>query len=84
MIATALHEPGARVVIDDLNGRKCGLAHGLRVIGTLGVVIAAYRHGHIRDPRAVLLELRSAGMWLSDAVIARALRVAGIDEPRSL
>ncbi len=46
VVATALHEPSARVVID--------------------------------DPRAVLLELRTAGMWLSDAVIARVLRTAGI------
>ena len=31
------------------------------------------------DPRAVLLEFRSAGMWLSDAVIALALSIAGIE-----
>jgi predicted nucleic acid-binding protein len=31
------------------------------------------------DPRAVLLQLRAAGMWLSDTVIARALRIAGIE-----
>jgi hypothetical protein len=29
-------------------------------------------------PRSVLLELRDAGMWLSDAVIARALRIARV------
>ena len=79
VIATALQEPDARVVIDDLTGRKCALAHGITVAGTLGVVIAAHRQGHIDDPRRVLLELRTAGMWLSDAVIARALRLAGID-----
>ena len=79
VIATALPVPGARVVVDDLNGRKCALAHGLGVVGTLGVVIAAHRQGRIDDPRAVLLELRTAGMWLSDAVIAQALRIAGIE-----
>ena len=78
VIAMALHEPGARVVIDDLNGRKCALAHELDVVGTLGVVIAAHRQGRIDDPRAVLSELRTAGMWLSDAVLARVLRTAGI------
>ncbi|MGE3177685.1 MAG: DUF3368 domain-containing protein [Vicinamibacterales bacterium] len=76
VIATALHLPGARVVIDDLNGRKCALAHDFDVVGTLGVVIAAHRQGRIDDPRAVLMALRTAGMWLSDAVIARALRIA--------
>jgi predicted nucleic acid-binding protein len=79
VIAAALQETDARVVIDDLNGRKCGLAHGLSVVGTLGIVVRAHRRGRIDDPRAVLLELRVAGMWLSDAVIERALRIAGID-----
>ena len=79
VIATALQESDARVVIDDMNGRKCALAHGLSVSGTLGVVIAAYRQGRIDDPRQLLLELRAAGMWLSDGVISRALRVAGVD-----
>lgn len=78
VIATALQESDARVVIDDMNGRKCALAHGLSVSGTLGVVIAAHRQGRIDDPRAVLMELRTAGMWLSDAMIARALRIAAI------
>ena len=79
VIATALQLPGAYAVIDDLNGRKCGLTLGVGVIGTLGVIVAAHRRRALTDPRAVLLELRSAGMWLSDAVIARALRIAGIE-----
>jgi predicted nucleic acid-binding protein len=79
VIATALQLPGASAVIDDLSGRKRGLALGIGVIGTLGVIVAAHRRGALTDPRAVLLELRSAGMWLSDAVIARALRIAGIE-----
>lgn len=79
VVAVALQESPARAVIDDLNGRKCALAHGLNVIGTLGVVIAAHRRGRIDDPRTVLLDLRAAGMWLSSAVIARALRTARIE-----
>jgi hypothetical protein len=42
-------------------------------------IITAHRQGHLSDPRAVLLELRAAGMWLSDTVISRALRIAGIE-----
>ncbi len=76
VIALALEERGSRVVIDDLNGRKCALAHGLGVVGRLGVVVAAYRRGQVEDLQAVLLELRGAGMWLSDAVLALVLRTA--------
>ena len=38
VIAMAVQMPGGHVVIDDLNGRKCGLALGLEVVGTLGVI----------------------------------------------
>lgn len=78
VLATALREPHAWAVIDDLQGRKCARAHGLVVIGTVGLVLAAHRRGEVPDPRGLLLQLRDAGMWLSDRVIERALRAAGI------
>jgi predicted nucleic acid-binding protein len=78
VVAAALTHPGASVVIDDLSGRKCALAMGVKVMGTLGLVIAAHRRGVVEDPRQVLLELRASGMWLSDAVISRALAIAGV------
>ena len=76
VIAIGLLNRHARLVIDDLAGRKCGLSHGLDVIGTLGVVIAAHRRGMVEDPAAVFAELRAAGMWLSDALLARVLKQA--------
>ncbi|HXH90107.1 MAG TPA: DUF3368 domain-containing protein, partial [Thermoanaerobaculia bacterium] len=78
VIATCLHLDGARPVLDDLAGRKCARAFRLPVIGTVGLVIAAHRLGHI-DARKTLLDLRAAGMWLSDAVIDQALRLAGLN-----
>jgi predicted nucleic acid-binding protein len=78
VIATCLHLDGARPVLDDLAARKCARAFGLRVIGTVGLVIAAHRLGHIDDVRKALLDLRAAGMWISDAVIDQALRLAGL------
>ncbi len=76
VIALALTALGSTAVIDDLSGRKCALSHGINVMGTLGVVIAAGRCGHIDDPRRVMFELRAAGMWLSESVIERALQIA--------
>ncbi|HEX3110887.1 MAG TPA: DUF3368 domain-containing protein [Thermoanaerobaculia bacterium] len=78
VISACIQIGGASPVIDDLAGRKCALALGLRPIGTLGIVIRAYRCGTISDPRQLLLDLRSAGMWLSDAVLEHALRLAGV------
>lgn len=79
VIATCLHFGEARPVLDDLAGRKCARAFGLRVIGTVGLVLAAHREGHIEDPRKALLDLRASGMWISDAVIDQALRLAGLN-----
>jgi predicted nucleic acid-binding protein len=76
VIALATERRSTRVVIDDLAGRKCGLSHGLDVIGTIGVVVAAHRKGLVADPADVFSELRAAGMWLSDSVVARALALA--------
>ena len=78
VIATCLQLGDASPVLDDLAGRKCARAFGLRVIGTVGLVIAAHRLGHIVDPRRALLDLRASGMWISDAVIDQALRIAGL------
>lgn len=74
VIAISLETEGARPVIDDLAGRRCARAFNLDVIGTLGLVIAAHRRGAIDDRRRVLLELRDAGMWLSDEVFEKALQ----------
>jgi predicted nucleic acid-binding protein len=77
VIGTALTLAEAHVVLDDLSARKCALALGLGVRGTLGTVLTAHRLGVVANPRDVLLELRASGMWLSDAVLDRALRLAG-------
>ena len=81
VIATCLVLGQARPVLDDLAGRRCARASGLRVIGTVGVVVAAHRAGHVDDPRKTLLELRAAGMWLSDTVIDQALSAASRGKP---
>jgi predicted nucleic acid-binding protein len=77
VIAACLHFHG-KPVMDDLAGRKCALAFGLQPTGTLGIVVSAFQRGHVDDPRQVILDLRASGMWLSDAVIERALRLAGV------
>ncbi len=80
VIALALATPGATAVLDDLMGRKCALALGVGITGTLGIVMAAARSGYVKDPREVILGLRASGMWLSDATISRAFRLAGLAE----
>jgi predicted nucleic acid-binding protein len=69
VLGLGLQFPEAIMVLDDLAARRCALAHGLNVIGTLGVLVKAHRLGHIGDPLQALDELRQYGMWLSDSVV---------------
>jgi predicted nucleic acid-binding protein len=61
-------------VIDDLAGRRCAEALGLTLRGTVGLVLAAKQAGRLQAVRPVLERLRDNGMYLSDAVLQRALR----------
>ncbi|MFM8291991.1 MAG: DUF3368 domain-containing protein [Planctomycetia bacterium] len=78
VIAEALRRRDARVVIDDLAGRKCAAAFGLRVAGTLGIVLRARRLGLIPAARPVLEDLVAGAMYLSRSVLDRGL--AAVDE----
>lgn len=66
-----------RAVLDDAQGRECARAHGIAVIGTLGVVLHAKRQGLIPAARPVLETLRHSGMYLSDQVLTEALMLIG-------
>ena len=64
-------------VIDEKRGRK--IAHqiyGLPVKGSAGLLVEAHRRGLLSDLRSTLLDLKRAGYFLSDAVIAAACAAA--------
>ena len=60
VVTLALENPGCEVVLDDRAGRRCAEAHGVRLLGTLGVVILAKRIGRIAAARPIIEELRRA------------------------
>jgi predicted nucleic acid-binding protein len=77
VLAWALAHPGARGVIDDLQGRRCAESLGIPLRGTVGLVLRARRTGAIASVRHALDRLRAGGMYLSDRVVAEVLREAG-------
>ena len=77
VLTVALQNPGCEVVIDDLAGRRCAVAHDIPLLGTVGVVILAKRIGKIIEARAVIEELRGVGLHVKDEVIASALSQVG-------
>ncbi len=73
-IALAAHRKAERVLIDERRGRRAAQAHGLHVIGTLGVLIEAKRRGLESELRPALDALRAHGSYLSEHVVEQALR----------
>lgn len=77
VLAWALTHPGSEAILDDLQARRCAARLGIALRGTLGIVLIAKSRGVIPAARPFLDELRRAGMYLSDAVLNRALAKIG-------
>jgi len=77
-IALASETPNAVLVIDDSDGRAAGRRLGLRVTGSLGVIVEAKRRGLVPEAAPVIRELRTTGaLWLSENIVQHALALAG-------
>jgi hypothetical protein len=60
-------------VIDDRAARIAARTLGIRVIGTIGLVLQAHKLGKIKSAKKVLQDLSKAGLYLSGEVIRDAL-----------
>jgi predicted nucleic acid-binding protein len=76
VIAIALELESAVVLIDERAARTYALSQGLRVLGTVGVVLHAKRRGLIERAPPLLDDLRARGFWLDDATYRRARDLA--------
>ena len=70
-------EIGAGLLADDLAARTFARAHGVAVIGTLGVLAMARQRGLIDRLAPLIEQLRAGGQRLSHAAVADALAIAG-------
>jgi predicted nucleic acid-binding protein len=67
-IALALQEKADWPLIDERTGRRFAMQTGLRVKGTLGILVDGVRRGHIEDLQPVLDELIGKGTWIAPAI----------------
>lgn len=67
----------ARVILDDLKGRKVAQRLGVPYAGLVGVAIKGKRMGVIESVGSLLTHLKQAGFRLSSAMEQEALRLAG-------
>lgn len=72
-LAIELSEP---VLMDERLGRQAATAHGLSVIGSAGILLAAKRKGFVSAIHPILLEWQSFGYFLSPALIETVLQRA--------
>ena len=66
-------------VMDDRMGRRCISAHGLQMIGSLGIILRAKIFGLIETARPWVYKLKNEGMYIDVELIERALSAMGED-----
>ncbi len=70
--------PDGILIIDELAGRGVARSLGIRVVGTLGILLRAKRAGTIESMRSELERLASeAGFYMSRSIKEEILRAAG-------
>jgi uncharacterized protein len=77
VIALAREIPEAEVVLDDYKARQLAMSVGLKLIGTIGLILRAKQEGRIQRVAPVLKELRASGFHISPALLNQALSLAG-------
>lgn len=75
--------------IDEPAGRRVARLHGLRLTGSLGVLLRAKREGHLPALRPVLMQMTMQGIHLHPHLIDSTLKLAneavdGIRRPNAL
>ncbi len=70
-IALSLEIEDSILIIDELKGRKIASSLNIKIIGTIGILILAYKKGLIKDLITVILKLVNNGFRLSDSLLNR-------------
>lgn len=80
VIQTALERDVATVAIDEKAGRRVARLHGLKVTGSLGILVRAKKEGLLAGLDQSIRRMRSQGIWLSEDLIRQALAEVGEKE----
>ena len=76
VIQLALNEQVSTVAIDETVGRRVAKLSGLKLTGSIGILLRARREGFSFSMREALERMRARGVWLSQQVVDFALRQA--------
>jgi len=72
-----MENPDRVVLLDDTLARRIAQAAGLKVWGTLKILLEAKAQGLTESIDLLIERLEDAGMWISDDIRRRVLTLAG-------
>ncbi len=75
-IVLATEKNADLIILDETLGRYHAKHAGLKITGTVGILIKAKQLGFIPELKPLLLELRAKNVWLSDNFINEILKLA--------
>ncbi|MCZ7359314.1 MAG: DUF3368 domain-containing protein, partial [Candidatus Methanoperedens sp.] len=75
-IALALQEEADFILLDDYEAREFARIYGLKITGTIGVLLKAKFSGRISNLVEILEKLRETGYWLDENLYSEILRNA--------
>jgi predicted nucleic acid-binding protein len=64
------------ILLDETLGRFHAEHAGLKMTGTIGILLKAKEKGYINELQPLLHELRRKKVWLSESLIANILQLA--------
>jgi predicted nucleic acid-binding protein len=76
VLALGMEWPGSLLILDDQHARRVARLNSLTFTGTLGVLVKAKHAGHLKSIRTIVEDLRGAGLWLTDDLVAMTLQQA--------
>ena len=68
-IVLATESEADLILLDESLGRFHAKHAGLRVTGTIGILVKAKKQGLISELKPLILELKEKGVWLSESFI---------------
>ncbi len=76
-VALAVERNAPLLLLDELEGRRVAQYHGIKIVGTLGILLEAKRAGHFLAVGPLIESLEQANFHMNSALKARVLKLAG-------
>lgn len=76
-IALAIEIPGSIIILDDYKARKLAMNIGIKVTGTVGVIIKAKLSGIIPSVKPYIENMRKAGFYINKELKKQIVKESG-------